>query len=125
MAVAPSTFSVLDNHLFAFGPEGIWVDSVWKTGIIEYNIETKEMKKVDLSAIIDEQLRIPVEGRALSTGDGGWILEDSTNGTIIFIRDGRFQAKWSNRYPNGKNGVISWSRYINPSQMAEYMSLLK
>jgi Arylsulfotransferase (ASST) len=123
MPTGPSTFSVLDNHAFASQFNGIRVDSSWKTRILEHSIETQVTKQIDLSPIVNHDLWIPAEGRALPMENGGWILEDSTNGTIIFIKNGQFISKWSNQYSNGRSGMISWCRYINPSRVSQYTFL--
>jgi hypothetical protein len=119
MAIGPSTFSVLDNHSFASGYD--WLNPQWRTRIIKHNIETDVSCEILANAELLKNLKIPLEGRALSVDSDTWIIEDSHAGTIMLLRGNNVVSKWVNKYPDGSVGVTSWCRYISNDSVPAFL----
>ncbi|MCA8889093.1 MAG: hypothetical protein KDA46_09700, partial [Parvularculaceae bacterium] len=59
------------------------------------------------------------EGRSEIVGDDDVIVEESNYGRLLrFDRDGEVEWSFVNRASDGKVYVVSWSRYLSPSQGA-------
>ena len=112
-------FSLLDNHSATFG--GYWLSPDWKTRIIEYDVVAGKSTQVKLSDDPIFNLQIPIEGRALPIAADTWLIEDSMRGTVIIICEKKIIFKWSNVYPDGTVGILSWCRYIPTNQVPDFI----
>jgi hypothetical protein len=117
--VAPSKFSVLDNHSFASGE--YWLNSAWRTRIVTHNIETGRTSEVRVNEESPRYFHIPIEGRALPVGPNHWMIEDCLNGTIMIFGNQKLVFKWSNLYPDGTVGITSWCRYMSADTVPEFL----
>ena len=120
MPVAPSTFSVLDNHSFASGE--YWLNPAWQTRIVIHNIQTGEARQIRFESESLRGFYIPIEGRALPINNGHWMIEDCINGTVMIFRNQSLVFKWSNLYPDGTVGITSWCRYMDSEAVPESLS---
>jgi hypothetical protein len=117
-----STFSILDNHAFASGnPTEYWLADAWKTLILEHNIETGETKQIPIIDLNVNNLRIPIEGRAVMIIPNVWMIEDSSNGAVLIYKEKHLAYKWSNLYPDGSVGIVSWSRYLEAKAIPNFL----
>jgi hypothetical protein len=116
--VGDSRISVLDNHAFSFGSGNYFLDSNWKTRVLTYNLASNEIHDVDLG-LHGPRIQIPIEGRAIPTPNGSWIIEDSVHGTIFLIENQKIVLKWVNSYSNGKVGHASWCRFMSADEVPE------
>jgi len=119
MPVAPSTFSVLDNHSFASGE--YWLNSAWRTRIVTHNIETGRASEIRVNDESPRDFHIPIEGRALPVSPNHWMIEDCLNGTIMIFGNQKLVFKWSNLYLDGTVGITSWCRYMSPDTVPEFL----
>ena len=119
MPVAPSTFSVLDNHSFASGE--YWLNSAWRTRIVTHNIETGRASEVRVNDECPRDFHLPIEGRALPVSSSHWMIEDCLHGTVMIFGNQKLVFKWSNLYPNETVGITSWCRYINNSDVPLFL----
>jgi hypothetical protein len=110
-----TVISMLDNHSFAsaVSPEQYWLDGAWRTRILNYDILSGKVNEIDSRGGQDIILKIPISGRVFETEDKCWIVEDSIGGTIIGYRGSEIVYKWSNSFPDGSVGPITWCRYIS------------
>lgn len=115
MPIAPSTFTVLDNHSFASGQ--YWLNPNWRTRIVQYNIETGHSSEIEIDKKNRQDLHIPIEGRALPIATNSWLIEDSIAGTIMIFQNQEMVYKWTNNYSDGIVGVVSWCRHIPEGQV--------
>lgn len=116
--VGNSQLTVLDNHAFSFGSGNYFLDSNWKTRVLTHNLESNKTHDVDLG-LNGLRIQIPIEGRAIPTPSGSWILEDSIHGTIFLIENQKIVLKWVNSYSDGKVGHASWCRFISADEVPE------
>jgi hypothetical protein len=112
-----STFSVLDNHSFASGQ--FWINQDWNTRVLVKKIGVTQPDELKFISDIIKKFRIPVEGRTMLIAPETWMVEDSHQGTVMVFKDQQLVFKWSNFYPNGMVGFVSWSRFISKSPLLE------
>jgi hypothetical protein len=115
----PSTFTLLDNHSFVNGEH--WLNSDWKTRAITHNIETGESAEILVNGESPINFYIPIEGRLIDVNCGNWLIEDCLQGTIMIFSNQKLVFKWSNLYQDGTVGITSWSRYIKPDSVPEFL----
>jgi hypothetical protein len=119
MPFGKSEISVFDNHAFATGD--YWKVPDWESKILVHNLETEQTREVSRFENDNFRLRIGVEGRVLPLNNDTWMIEDSYRGTIIIFNKIQKPFIWSNNYPNGKVGRISWCRYIAEESLPRFI----
>ncbi len=105
-----SRISLLDNHSFGLG--GFWLSPTNTSRIVVFDPINSNLNEVVIEKNFNQFFKLKIEGRAIPIGESNWLLEDSMAGSLFIIRGGKIVFKYTNRYPNGSCGVISWCRYV-------------
>ncbi len=115
--IRDSSFALLDNHSFASGE--YWLNQHWRTRVLTHNISSGKTEEILLNSQLAEGFRVAIEGRVFPLSNDAWLIEDSVQGTVLVVHDGKIVLKWQNLYKNGNVGPTSWCRYIEKSQMPQ------
>ena len=114
--IGPSTIATFDNNRMNRRGRS-YVAGV--NNVLVYDLAARTVSRPFHEGFESHDVRTISEGRSEIVGDDDVIVEESNYGRLLrFDRDGEVEWSFVNRASDGKVYVVSWSRYLSPSQGA-------